>query len=366
MPRIGIRTFFGICLGASLALQVAEPLHAQPLLQNEKFPLNVPAASTGEEAAAQPRFWAMEVSMKPMRFIDVAIKDPVTGKTTTKSVWYLVYKAVNRPLPAIEDTTDRVPVNDDDREPAVPLFVPRFELHTDDFTNGVQVREVYPDVIIPEAEAIVARRERRRFKNTVDVIQPVPAVVAKGDETEDNTIYGVAMWTDMPPETDYFSVYLSGFSNGYRYVKGPVDFADLQALQQSKGLKPTDSVWIGAEKLKSVSEVCDWKAPAKDIFIRPDNWLIAGGVAGLYDTLLPVPDEYTQLKWMYTITPDRIDPNNRPNVWRKVIRQHFTRYGDEIKEREDEFRPCGDPMWLYQPEAKTAKPAATDPAPPAG
>ena len=34
-------------------------------------------------------------------------------------------------------------------------------------------------------------------------------------------IYGVAMWRGINPKTDYFTVFMSGFSNGYRVAKGP-------------------------------------------------------------------------------------------------------------------------------------------------
>ena len=72
---------------------------------------------------------------------------------------------------------------------------------------------------------MINQREQRRsteppFLNTVDVIQPLPEPV---DEDDDGTswIYGVAAWRNVDPETDFFTVVMRGFSNGYELRPGP-------------------------------------------------------------------------------------------------------------------------------------------------
>jgi hypothetical protein len=182
------------------------------------FDATAPAVATAEELA-QGDLWVMQVDFKPVRLIRVETTDPKTGEKREELFWYVVYRAVNKSLKAPVQDTGTVPVNNYDPAPGPSLFVPEFTLVTDD--NGRQ--QVYPDVVIPEAEDAVARREMRGpdrknvLKNTVEVVQPVrPA-----DDKAAAPIYGVAMWRGIDPETDSFKVYAGGFSNGYRQVKGP-------------------------------------------------------------------------------------------------------------------------------------------------
>ncbi|MCA9071101.1 MAG: hypothetical protein KDA84_19370, partial [Planctomycetaceae bacterium] len=212
------------CLG--LFVGTSAPSPAQDNSKKE-FPLVAKVNPSGEELSAQSRLWMMEVQMKPMRMIQVTLTNPETGRNQVENVWYMAYKAINRPLPFKEDTANVTPINDDDKEPLPQMFVPVFTLRTDDITNGMPVRKTYPDEIIPEAQAAINRREKRNnqnaYKNSVEIMQAVPEPTPE-DQGEANAIYGVAMWRGVDRNTDYFTIYLSGFSNGYRYVNDPVSF----------------------------------------------------------------------------------------------------------------------------------------------
>jgi len=52
-------------------------------------------------------------------------------------------------------------------------------------------------------------------------VKDVPATVPEKSESEANAIYGVVMWRNIPSETDFFTVYMSGFSSAYRTMTGP-------------------------------------------------------------------------------------------------------------------------------------------------
>lgn len=179
------------------------------------------ATATGEELGNQPNLWILEVRFKSMRLVPVEITDPKTGEKKKELVWYLCYKAINRPLGKKSDASDLTPVNDDDPPPSKPIFVPEFTLVTDD--NGVQ--KEYHDVIIPEAQTALLKRENRRpgdkrYKNSVEAVGPIPDAT-DADDPAGQTIWGVAMFRGVDPDTDFFSVYMTGFSNGYRATKGP-------------------------------------------------------------------------------------------------------------------------------------------------
>ena len=193
----------------------------------KEFPLVAKVVPTGEELSSQSNLWIMEVHFKPMRMLEVTLTNPKTGKRQRENIWYLVYKAINRPLQKKTDATNTKPQNDDDQEPSEQLFVPVFTLRTDDITDGMPVQEIHQDVILPEAQAAINRREGRNYKNSVEIMQPVPPATPE-DQGDENAIYGVVMFRGVDRETDYFTVYMSGFSNGYRYVDGPVKFAKLK------------------------------------------------------------------------------------------------------------------------------------------
>lgn len=207
-------------LGAAVVTWVAisadaHLAQAQATQRNrEGFNVTLRATATGEELNAQPDMWMLQVSFKPMRMIRVTTTDPATGETRDELVWYLVYRAINRKLEKQGDTSNTIPINDED-VPPTPLFVPEFTLVTQDDGEG----RAYDDSIIPEAQAAIIRRERRAYQNPVEVVAELPP--ASQDSDLENAIYGVAMWRGVDPETDNFIVYMSGFSSAYRVGRDP-------------------------------------------------------------------------------------------------------------------------------------------------
>lgn len=165
---------------------------------------------TGEERDAQGDIWALEVRYKPVRMIRVDVPNTKTGKTSKELVWYLAYRTLVRPTSRVPDTTD----NPEDR----PIFVPEFTFVTED-EGKVQS---YPDRVIPAAQAAIVKRERHAYKNSVQIVAPLPQVTPDGAKKL-LTLDGVAMWTGIDPDTDFFTVYFTGFSNGYKVDKGPND-----------------------------------------------------------------------------------------------------------------------------------------------
>jgi hypothetical protein len=163
---------------------------------------------SGEESSAQPDIWALEVRYKPMRMIHVELTDPKTGKTAKELVWYLAYRAVAR-------KSSRLPEIPEGQE-LRPIFVPEFTFVTED--NGKQ--QVYHDRVLPQAQAAINRRERYKYKNSVEIVGPLPPVTPDGAKSI-VSLDGVAMWTGIDPTTDFDTVYMTGFSNGYKRVPGP-------------------------------------------------------------------------------------------------------------------------------------------------
>jgi hypothetical protein len=147
------------------------------------------AASMLQDVRLDHDVWALEFSFKPVRFVTVDVPT-ASGRVERKTVWYLVYRVRN---------TGEKPVR----------FVPQFVLHSRDADL------YYPDRIIATAMEPIRLREdpRRRLLNTVEIsdveIPPSP-------DSDEGSVWGVAMWRDIDPSTDRFSIFIKGLTNAYR------------------------------------------------------------------------------------------------------------------------------------------------------
>lgn len=186
------------------------------------FEVRLDAIATGNEIERQDDLWVMEVTFKSMRMRWVMMTDPKTKQKKREVIWYLVYKAVVRPMDQRKDTTGIEPQNTEDKLPA-SLFVPEFILRTTD--EGSQ--KTYHDVVLPEAQIDILMNREQRYKrqpylkNTVEAIGEIPAATPF-DAKKENAIYGIVTWRGVDPDTDYFEVYMSGFSNGYLKQNGMI------------------------------------------------------------------------------------------------------------------------------------------------
>ena len=182
---------------------------------DEGFTHHVPATTVGNERARQPSLWVMEVDLKPMRVIWVDMPDPKTGEVKPELFHYLCYRAVNRPI-EIPATRETEPHNRPDPEPGPPFFIPEFSLVPVDTDQN----QVFLDAVIPEVVDAINRKERRKFKNSVTIVGPIPKPT-KEKANDANALYGVAVFRGVDPQIDRFTVYMNGFSNGYEVSKGP-------------------------------------------------------------------------------------------------------------------------------------------------
>jgi hypothetical protein len=170
--------------------------------------ITVPPLITGEERNAQPDIWALEVNFKPVRMILVDLPDQQTGKTSRELVWYLAYRAVVRPTSGLPDSSAKA----EER----PTFVPELTF----VVEGRRGTKPYEDRILPIAQAAINKRERHDYKNSVEIVGPLPKVTPERSKKL-NSLDGLAMWTGIDPDVVNFTIYMAGFSNGYRVGEGP-------------------------------------------------------------------------------------------------------------------------------------------------
>ena len=208
--------------------------------------------------------WCLQFSFKDVRIIDVDIPN-AEGKFDKKKVWYLVYSVKNlgpaeivdgRIVHANSSFGSAVPAGAEinlpmqqikTSEAVMPLvvrqqsgvfaaesgdggairFVPHFVLATHRLVLGAvpvvdpqtgrtewqteTMPVAYDDRIIPLALPRIMRRERfdKLPETTVSIAQKE---IAPGQE-----VWGVAMWTDVDPRMNEFSIFISGLTNAYQW-----------------------------------------------------------------------------------------------------------------------------------------------------
>lgn len=181
-----------------------------------------------------PSLWIAEIQYKRFRHRLMKVTDPVTKQVNDELVWYLVYRIIPRDytelagekrddLRAKLENAELQPSNSIDQELVQPLILPRFVLRIDDVLNGP---EQLDEVNLEIQRAVLQREfEKRGSKlkllNSVTAIQEVPEPVSHNDPLIDpleNAMYGVAIWRNVDPDTDYCTVFMKGFSNAYRIV----------------------------------------------------------------------------------------------------------------------------------------------------
>jgi len=167
--------------------------------------------------------WCLELAFKPLRMLAVDIPQP-SGKMQRKLVWYLVYRVRNTGIgvapqeqengtyQTIEKTTDSI------------RFIPQFVLTSQDRDRqGKRVRKAYLDRVLPAALQAIARRELPGGKllSSVEISQQL---LQAEDGRAIGGLWGVAIWEDLDPEIDFFSVYVTGLTNAYDWQDSPEDF----------------------------------------------------------------------------------------------------------------------------------------------
>jgi hypothetical protein len=166
-----------------LAAVTAPSLRAQPPKPYNEFATeakkNVQDADSG--------IYVLDFRFRAPRLITVDI--PGRGR---RLCWYLWYQVINNT-----------------GEPRT--FIPDFELVTIDKPH------VYHDQVLPKVQEAIRRIEdptgHLDIKNSVTIAaEPIP--VSKKDAFP-KTVTGVAIWDDVDPEANRYSIFVSGLSNGW-------------------------------------------------------------------------------------------------------------------------------------------------------
>lgn len=152
--------------------------------------------------------WCLEFTFKPVRMMWIDVPQP-DGHMERKLIWYMVYHVRNtgNHLSPAKLDDDTHTVESIDRE---MRFFPTFVLESHEY------HKAYLDRIIPVAGEAIQQKEdpNRTLYNSVTVgSRKIP--VSHG--LVDRSVWGVAVWEDVDPRIDYFSVTVSGLTNAYQW-----------------------------------------------------------------------------------------------------------------------------------------------------
>lgn len=159
--------------------------------------------------------WCLEFTFKPVRMIWVDVPQ-ASGKMQRKLIWYMVYHVRNtgghlKPVAQADGTYELEKVNQDVR------FFPHLVL------ESLEYKKAYLDRIIPVAIPAIQEKEdpNRKLYNTVEISSKL---LGHSTDLVDKSAWGVATWEDVDPRIDFFSVYVQGLTNAYRWVDAPGGF----------------------------------------------------------------------------------------------------------------------------------------------
>ena len=230
-----------------------------------KAPLNATLLERGRDREFRRDAWCLEFAFKPPRVIDVDV--PVAGeKMRRKRVWYLLYRVKNTGGRRIKEEADGKRVSETFAQPI--RFLPQFVLETREpltAAEGLASFRAYLDRLVPTAMGEIERRERppaKLFDSAAISAEPL----APGEER-----WGVAIWEDVDPRIDFFSIYIRGLTNSLRWRPKPA--ADVPA-----GAPPG-----GYEEQTLESLRLDFWRPGDDENDRDEQMSI--GFAGMFERI---------------------------------------------------------------------------------
>lgn len=157
--------------------------------------------------------WCLEFAFKPPRQIDVDV--PARDlRMQRKRLWYLLYRVKNTGARRIVMADgDATRLSSETLKKPV-RFLPHFLLESVEGLSsqeGVLSYRAYLDRLVPGAIEAIREREDTRI-DLHDSARMTERDLAPGEER-----WGVAVWEDVDPRIDYFSIYVRGLTNAIRW-----------------------------------------------------------------------------------------------------------------------------------------------------
>ncbi len=190
------------------------PIATEAPAWNPHFlPENETLSALARDVTLRRAVWQFEFSFKPMRMLVI---DQPAGES--RRIWYLLYKIKNTGS-YIRSIAEPDPFGNDQFRTASGVkterFFPLFLLRAHEFD------QVSPDRLVP---GVMARIHAIEIKDPrvplYDSVSITKVPIEPSSKTVDRGVWGVATWPDLDRRIDFFSVYIQGLSNAYRWEDG--------------------------------------------------------------------------------------------------------------------------------------------------
>jgi len=220
----GVLTTIAPDIASQDTVSVHDIVELRALAELQREPMTDTKSRTlyemAEAVAFRRNVWCLELAFKPLRMLAVDIPQP-SGRMQRKLVWYLVYRVRNTgaglapqtqadgTFLAVKSATDSI------------RFYPQFVLTSQDRNrDGQRIRKAYLDRIVPAAQQAIAQRELPGG-TLLNSVQMSEQLLTAETGRSIRGLWGVAIWEDIDPQIDFFSVYISGLTNAYNWIDSP-------------------------------------------------------------------------------------------------------------------------------------------------
>jgi hypothetical protein len=202
----------------------------------------------GKRVTLRHPVWALEFAFKPVRMIEADLPNK-SGRLERRLVWYLVYRiryVGGDLIPELEQVESGTGVAKSPKQGYFQSvrFLPRFTFI--ETQTKVERSSKILSTVIPS----IAERERVG-KPLLDEIQISRKEIKPSIGDQENAVWGVATWLDIPPETDFFLVQIRGLSNAYKLQIDPSgEKSYLRKTLQIHFWRPGDSVSQAEDRIR--------------------------------------------------------------------------------------------------------------------
>ncbi|MCC6491511.1 MAG: hypothetical protein IT424_00640 [Pirellulales bacterium] len=248
-------------------------------------PSSLSKSRTLYEMAASAAFvqdvYCLELAFKPLRMIEVDVPQP-SGRLQRKRIWYMVYRVRNTGAGISSSIQPDGTYVTAPKGAESVRFIPEFVLSSNDRSGGERVRKAYLDRLVPTALEPIRRREFSQGRLLPSTEMPQHELKSESGRAQQGA-WGVAMWSDVDPQIDFFSVYVRGLTNAYQW-------SDPQGAY-----KPGDPPGAGRRFTYKTLQLNFWR-PGDELEEdeREIRFGVAPGQGALYDS-----PEGVAYRWVY-------------------------------------------------------------------
>ena len=168
--------------------------------------------------------WMLEIKYKPIRMIWADIPGP-NARMQQKQIWYIVYQVTNsgKVFRSVEQDNKLYKLVAEDKPVRfAPVFT--LEVHNALRKELEGSTKAYVEQYIPIVLPAIRAREDKNREFLTSERMPIKEI-GVGE-----TVWGIATWQDVDPKSVWFSVYVEGLTNAYKFSDDPAKYAAFKKL----------------------------------------------------------------------------------------------------------------------------------------